>query len=152
MANSRSVETSELNGGNPYARSGCMDKHIVPVFDITNQDKSLKSFRCARSARSPERDSIWGQLGRTELTLTCDESLWNARSLHPRQLRRLAEDLRFRYSDKFCIGALNQEKKTVWQACIVRTTYARGADSPPMRDPRLGHLSPMSLMYRDRVL
>jgi hypothetical protein len=111
VANSRSVETSELNGGNPYARSGRMDKHIVPVFDITNQDKSLKSFRCARSARSPERDSIWGQLGRTELTLTCDESLWNARSLHPRQLRRLAEDLRFRYSDKFCIGALNQEKR-----------------------------------------
>jgi len=60
-----------------------MDKHIVPVFDIANQDKSLESFPCARSALSPERDSIWGQLGRAKLALTCDESLWNASGLYP---------------------------------------------------------------------
>jgi hypothetical protein len=53
-ANLRSVETRELNRGNPYARSGSMDEHIVSAFDITNQDKSLKSFPCARSAASPE--------------------------------------------------------------------------------------------------
>jgi hypothetical protein len=87
-----------------------MDKHIVPVFDIANHDKSLKSFPCARSAPRPESDSIWGELERAELALTCDESLWNARGLHPRQLWRFAEDLGFRYSNKFCIGALNQEK------------------------------------------
>jgi hypothetical protein len=90
-----------------------MDKHIVPLFDIANQDKSLKSFPCARSALRPERDSIWGQLGRVELALACDESLWNARGLHPRQLRRLAEDLRFRYSNEFCIGALKSRKKSL---------------------------------------
>jgi hypothetical protein len=110
VANSRSVETRELNRGNPYARSGRMDKHIVPVFDIANQEKSLKGFPCTRSAPSPERDSIWGQFGRAKLALTCDESLRNARGLHPRQLRRLAEDLRFRYCNKFCICTLNQEK------------------------------------------
>jgi hypothetical protein len=110
VANSRSVETRELNRGNTYARSGRMDKHIVPVFDIANQDKSLKSFPCARSAPSPESDSIWGKFGRAEWALACDESLRNARGLHPRQLWRLAEDLGFRYSNKFCIGALTQEE------------------------------------------
>jgi hypothetical protein len=123
VANSRSVETRELNRGNPYARSGRMDKHIVPVFDISNQDKSLKSFPCPRSTPSPERDSIWGQLGRANLALTCNESLWNARGLHPRQLRRFAEDLRFWYSNIFCIGTLNQEKDG-WKLgipCAVRT-------------------------------
>jgi hypothetical protein len=118
VANSRSVETRELNRGDPDARSGRMDKHIVPEFDITNQEKSLKSFPCVRSAPSP---SIWHQLGRAELALTCDESLWDARSLHPRQLRRLAEDLRFRYSDKFCIGALKQEKDRLKFVLSVRT-------------------------------
>jgi hypothetical protein len=82
-----------------------MDKHIVSGFDIANQDKSLKSFPCARSAPSPER-VIRGQFGRAELVLACDESLWDARGLHARQLRRFAKDLRFRYSNKFCIGAL----------------------------------------------
>jgi hypothetical protein len=45
--------------------------------------------------------------------LACDESLWDARSLHPRQLRRLAKDLRFWYSNKFCIGALKPEAKKI---------------------------------------
>jgi hypothetical protein len=55
VANSRPVETRELNRGNPYARSGRMHKHIVTLFDIANQDKSLKSFPCARSTFSAER-------------------------------------------------------------------------------------------------
>ena len=51
-ANLRSVETRELNRSNPYARSGRMNKHIISTSDIANQDKSLKSFPCVRSAPS----------------------------------------------------------------------------------------------------
>jgi hypothetical protein len=40
-----------------------MNKHIVPAFDIANQDKGLKSFPWGRSAPSPER-------GRIELVLS----------------------------------------------------------------------------------
>jgi hypothetical protein len=121
VANSRSVESRELNRGNPYARSGRMDKYIVSAFDIANQIKSLKSFPCARSAPIRKRNSVWCQLGRAELALACDESLWNARGLQPRQLRRFAEDLRFRYSNEFRIGALNQEKDGLKAVLYVRS-------------------------------
>ncbi len=109
-----------------------MDKHIVPAFDITNQDKSLKSFPCPRSAPSPEIGT-WGQLGRAELVLACDKSLRNARGFHPRQLRRLAENLGFRYGNKFCIGALTKKNGRVKLGWSVLENVR--ADSPPMRDP-----------------
>ena len=111
--NSRSEEARELNRSNPYARSGRVDKYIISTSDIANQDKSLKSLWCARSASGlGEGDT---RPTGAELMLACDESLWDARSLHPRQLWRLAKDLRFRYSNKFCIGTLKPgaKKKTI---------------------------------------
>jgi hypothetical protein len=113
-ANLRSVETRELNRSNPYTRSGRVDKHIISTFEIANQDKSLKSLPNTRSAPSSrERDTKPTWEG--GVIITCDESLWDACSLHPRQLWRLADDLRLRYSNKFRIGALKPgaKKKTI---------------------------------------
>ena len=67
--------------------------------------------------------------------LACDESLWDARSLHPRQLRRLAKDLRFWYSNKFCIGALkpegqkNNQFKLEWSLSYVRPRTHPGREA-----------------------
>jgi hypothetical protein len=56
-ANLRSVETRKLNRSNPHTRSGRVDKHIISTFYIANQNNSLKSLSCARSAPNPrERD------------------------------------------------------------------------------------------------
>ena len=109
-ANLRPVETRELNRSNPYTRSGRVDKHIISTFDVANEDNSLKSLPNTRSAPSSrERDMRPTWEG--GVILTCDESLWDACSLHPRQLWRLANDLRLRYSNKFGICALKPGAK-----------------------------------------
>src|SRR5712671_3779625 len=100
-ANLRSIEARELNRGNSYARSGCMNEYILSGFDVANQDERLKGFPCTNSAGA--RNSLWS----TNLGLTCDESLWNACGLHPRQLRRLWKDVRFEYGNELCISALD---------------------------------------------
>jgi hypothetical protein len=48
-ANLRSVEARELNRGNPYTRSACVNQDVVSAFDVADKDERLKCCSCVIS-------------------------------------------------------------------------------------------------------